>query len=85
LKTNEYAKIYKSILIFRHISCGYENKNSSPLISSFCFHTAWGEKGTDRFYTWPDALSHLKEMVYVVFLIWIYIEKSTKPICLVDC
>ncbi|CAI8782675.1 hypothetical protein EMIT019CA3_10728 [Bacillus pseudomycoides] len=50
-------------MIFRHISCGYENKNYSPLISSFIFTRHGAKKGTDRFYAWPDALAYLKRMV----------------------
>ncbi|PFZ09762.1 hypothetical protein COL60_12580 [Bacillus pseudomycoides] len=41
--------------------------------SLFVFTRHGAEKGADRFYAWPDALSHLKIKFYVGLLICIYL------------
>ncbi|MFJ8529444.1 hypothetical protein ACIQ7L_15950, partial [Bacillus sp. NPDC094106] len=49
------------------------------------FTSHGAEKGTDRFYAWPDALSRLRKGGFVGFLIDVYISKTipTTPMILV--
>lgn len=62
----------KSISTVQHISHCYEDKRGPALVFSLCFTWHGAGKGTDRFYAWPDALSHLKgRVLYLSFSFYI--------------
>ncbi|PEI90586.1 hypothetical protein CN679_17090 [Bacillus pseudomycoides] len=51
-------------------------KRALHSFSPFVFTWHGAQKGFDRFYAWPDALSHLKRMVFCQFFnLYSYIFK----------